>query len=448
MPAAISMSVTEVGSIEGAGEPRWGDCSVAQAKQALTHDERRFVTAASVAIAFLILTQKLVIGFGIEIGVLAVWPFTIWAFTRGYCVICPLRATGYLFTAVAIAAVSIANSAKPGFSLTSPLFFVALYIPFIFVSSVRRVVYLSIVSNLQLVTLFIGAMVFLQWAQQALGMPMMNMERLIPGQFLFPGYNYLQTIGYASSWYKPNAFFMLETSHTSQLLAIGFVVEMVLFKRPWAMLWLLLALVMTFGGTGTLMVIATLPFLIPYLSRRIIAASVVAAPVALLVAVKLGFLSNALDRAQEFGEAGTSGGGRFVGPFQILRDTMMNVPKASFLGIGAGTVSPYQYSMYDVINPIAKSMLDYGIPTGLAWLIWFHASTFGSRAPFAIIWVVLLQFDFMGGSLLIPVQAYYCFFLCAAIMPARDGARGPGRLFPERDLDHFAMTGSRASAAG
>jgi hypothetical protein len=400
-------------------ERPWGSYSFADISAALTQQERQFVMLASAAITFLILTQKIVIGANIEIGVLAVWPFTVWAFLRGYSTISTPRLLGYLLASAAIIGVSTANASGEHFSTSSMLFLVGLHFPFFFVANVRRVVYLGILKNFQWVCLFIAGMVYFQWAQQAAGFTMLDMGHYIPDKYMFLHYNYIQKISYFSRWYKPNAFFMLETSHTSQLLAIGVIIEVVMFRRWWLMIWLLLAIIMTFGGTGTVMLIATLPFLIPYLSRRIIIAGAAATPILLLLAAKLGYLSNALGRTQEFNTQGTSGQGRFIAPFQILHDTLVGIPRSAFWGIGAGTVSPYQHHITDMMNPIAKSVVEYGVPAGLTWFIWFHACVFSSRVPFAIMWVVLFQFDWTGGGMLVPIQTYYCLFICAMIVPAK-----------------------------
>jgi hypothetical protein len=409
--------------ISDPGSSAWGSCSLGAAREALSAQERRFVSAATFALTILVLTQKLTVGFGIEMGVIAIWPFCCWAFARGYCQISPLRLVGYLGAIAAIVAASAVNISVIGFSLTSMLFFVIIHIPFVFVAKVRRVTYISLIGNFQNLAMFIAGMVFVQSMQQHFGLGMINMERYVPASMLFSGYNYVQSVSYGSSWLKPNGFFMLETSFASQLLAMAIITEAVLFKRWWVLLILALALVLTFGGTGTVMVLTSIPFLLPYISRRMVLTGVVATPIVILVAAKSGFLDNALGRMGEINQAGTSGQGHLLGPFIILRDTIANIPSAAISGIGSGVMSPYIYSMYDMLNPVAKAAIEYGLPAGLAWFFWFHACTLASRVPVAILWVVLFQFDWAGGGLLIPLQTYYCLLLCAMIVPEAAATR-------------------------
>lgn len=385
----------------------------------LTPDENRFVTVTSLALAFLVFTMKIAPFMNIELGVYAVLPFAGWALAAGHARISPLRLFGFLLTGAGAVVVTFAAHAHEGFSITALLFLIVLHLPFVLIADVRRVVYLKLLKNFQIVAGIIAFMVFFQWGQQVVGMKMLNMEDYLPKSIMFDSYNYVQKVNYFSRWYKPNAFFMLETSHTSQIISIGLAIELCFLRRMPLVLFFAIALVMSFGGTGTLMTVLAVPLYLLYLSRRTLIAGLCAAPLALLVAAKAGFLENAVGRSQEFGEAGTSGSGRFVAPFQVMYRTFTHLPDTLFTGIGPGVWNPFYSSHTDMLNPIAKITTEYGALVGLAWFAWFHACVFTSRVPVIIIFLALAQYDMTGGGLLVPIQTYYCLFLCAMVVPAR-----------------------------
>jgi hypothetical protein len=421
----------------GWGYYRAGDVTLDK----LTANERYFVTVASITFALLIFTQKIAPVLNIELGTYFVLPFSIWALASGNATVSPVRLLGYLALGVIAIILTFASHAYGTFSITALMYLVVLHLPFTIVANVRRIVYLKLLKNFQICAIIIASMVFFQWAQQAVGMKMASMEDYVPHAILFDSYNYIQKIDYFSRWYKPNAFFMLETSHTSQLLAIALVVELCILRRLQIVLYLAVGLVMSFGGTGTIMVILTAPFILRYLSSRTLMAGAVAAPIALLIGAKLGFIDNAVGRSQEFSHSGTSGSGRFIAPFQIMRDQLVGMHETVFWGIGPGNMSPYQLQHTDMMNPLSKLVVEYGVPFAILWLVWFHSCVFASRVPFVIAFVTLIQFDLTGGGLLVPIQTYYCLFLCAMFIPAQPTkvtAATPRRFLPARPRRYAA----------
>jgi hypothetical protein len=51
---------------------------------------------------------------------------------------------------------------------------------------------------------------------------------------------------------------------------------------------------------------------------------------------------------------------------------------------------------------------------------------FGHGVPFAISWVVFLQYQFMNGSLNVPLHTIYAMLLAGAVMTARNAPRTAG----------------------
>jgi hypothetical protein len=404
----------------------WRDYRAADVSMStLSVAEQRLVRAVFITMIGCIVAQKLATpGLNVQFGVFFVTGFTIWGFLRRYLEIDAIRLFGFAVVNIAILTVTLAAHAEEAFSLPSLMLLIFLHLPFVFKANVRRDVYVAIIRQLQKIALFIAAMVFLQWGEQAVGLRMTNLEDYVPTDWLFHFYNYVQKVHFFSPWYKPNGIFMLEASHTSQLFAIALVAEFCVLKRTWVLFILFVALVMTYAGTGFIMLVLSAPFLIGYLSRRTVLAGLAILPVVLLLAWQLGFLENALGRTAEIAQPGTSGSGRLIAPYLILGRTLSHIPSSILYGIGPGVMNPFYSSITDMLNPVAKIVTEYGLPLGLLWLVWFHFCTFTARVPAAITAVVLAQYDVTGGGLLVPVQTYYCLLITAMIVPSRPGGQG------------------------
>ena len=239
---------------------------------------------------------------------------------------------------------------------------------------------------------------------------------------------------------KPNGFFFLETSHLSQFIAMGLVVEVAIFRRFGRVSALLVGLAGTLGATGMVLLASTAPFLLARLRPRLVVAVAVVAPVVLVAAAQGGFLDTTLKRTAEFSQGSSSGFNRFVLPLQWSLATLDAPPDEAWLGRGAG-------SMPKAVNdeeegtagyawpPYTKVGVEYGTVVLLIWALFIAASLFGNGVPVAVAWAAFVQYNFLNGSLNVPIHTIYCALLCAGYLIV--DANGPRRTsHPCRDAAH------------
>ena len=292
---------------------------------------------------------------------------------------------------------------------------VAIYGMFLFVVPLQKAERMLLLARFQALALFIAAMVGIQWACQLAGLPMPTLEMLLPQEMLFNSYNSVQPLAWKAAYMKPNGIFMLEASHTSQLLAMAVVIEVCTFRRWGRVAALLVAQLSTFGGTGFILLLGSgllLPF---HLRGRNLA---ILAGITLLVAVGASFTpvwTNFAKRSAEIGGEDTSSGrGRFVEPYLFMADRLSDRRTLiSGLGPGNGKLDRDRTGQL-VMNPLVKATVEYGLVAGILWMLFIHACVLRTSMPFVVAFVVMFQYDFLNGSLLVPIHLLYCWVLAGA----------------------------------
>jgi hypothetical protein len=418
----------------------WGQATIRQVIDApLDRSEQTMLKLTLSGLLILVLGQKLAFPPVIELGFYSTFGLVAFLLIRNFAMIDPVRLIGYVLVMATCVLVTLLSPLHPSFSVEAVVFLVIIHMPFTLVVQVRRTFYLKLIRYFQWMGVVVATLVYIQWAQQLVGMRMISLEDIIPTNFLYPGYNYIQKIDYYSQYYKPNGFLMLETSHTSQLLAIVTLIELCLFRRVFMIGYLFIAQLITFGGTGMLLTVVTLPFVFRYVSLRLVIAGIVVAPLALFVAAHTGVLDNAIGRTAEFDKPNTSGNGRFVSHFVIAAKNASVDADHALFGIGAGRVSPFVTDKTTVFLPISKLVVEYGIPAALLFIVWISYCFFTAGAPMVITWPVFVLFNLIGGTLLIPINTYYCLFLTGMFVPNRAVGVVRSRLFRRDRLPRVAV---------
>jgi len=394
----------------------------------LSPAETEIVKWTGIAFCFLIVFQRLAVPPNIEVGFFSIAALTVWLVYKRYAVLIPLRAIAYMFIATLMFAFALYSPLRPAFSVPALLFVVFMHFPFLFRVDISRVAYLRILLVFQNLAFLMATMVFFQWAQQAAGMYMIDMDHFVPSSWLFENYNYVQKVNYFSRWYKPNAFFMLETSFTSQLLAMSVLFELAILRRPFRILYAGIAQVMTFGGTGLLILAAGMLVCVFYLRPKQILILACATPILLAVAFSLGVVQNAMGRATEIARPGTSGNGRLMAPLDIATNTASSSLDFAIFGVGPGIRSPYKRYSQDTLNAPSKLVVEYGVPVAILWLTWFLSCLAVSGVPIIVIWAMFLQYVPMQGGLMVPMLTYYCLIMAALFRPTR--YQQPARVRP------------------
>ena len=57
---------------------------------------------------------------------------------------------------------------------------------------------------------------------------------------------------------------------------------------------------------------------------------------------------------------------------------------------------------------------EYGLFAGVIWMFLLHLTVIRTRAPGVAAFVVLVQYDFLNGALIVPIHLVYCYVLAAA----------------------------------
>jgi hypothetical protein len=199
---------------------------------------------------------------------------------------------------------------------------------------------------------------------------------------------------------------------------MAIIIELSCFFRLRYLAFLGAALMTTFGGTGMLMVLASLPWILGRVPKGLIVAGLVALPIAYYSADSIGLLDNMKNRSTEFNARGTSGNLRFVRPMEAVAQAMAGDEIELLFGKGAGSM-PKGSSIrgaHFAWAPYAKVFVEYGIIAFTAWALLIITAMFGHGVPFAVSWAVFLQYQFMNGSLNVPLHTIYACLLAASII--------------------------------
>jgi hypothetical protein len=262
---------------------------------------------------------------------------------------------------------------------------------------------------------FIAAAGVLQFFLQFIGLRIFAFTGILPKFMLIEfAYNLQIPLG-VGSLMKSNGFFLIEPSTFSQVMALGLIIEILTFKRLAYLLLFFAGLVLSFSGTGWIVLSSFIVTAALGMGWRGIA---MAGVTVILVAVLLGVGSYILpdvasalaQRSTELSRPGTSGHLRFITPFWALHDMLAQRPSAALLGLGAGISERLNLTYeYDVNTPI-KIVLDYGFPALLSYVLLFIG---GRKSPVqaGILVPACILFFFTGGYQQFPPMLYLILLL-------------------------------------
>jgi hypothetical protein len=179
-----------------------------------------------------------------------------------------------------------------------------------------------------------------------------------------PGYNTVIPVG---DLFKSNGFFLREPSHFSFLMALAILLELQTTRRLWRLATFGLALLLTYSGTGLL--VLAIGLLFP-LGRRTVLTLLVGGSVGLVLIFALGEALNlefTLNRVTEFGSERSSAYSRYIAPVLRLHAEFDSQPWSAFIGHGPGTILRNARS-FSFDPTWAKALYEYGL-LGLIALI-------------------------------------------------------------------------------
>jgi hypothetical protein len=305
-----------------------------------------------------------------------------------------------------------------GYSVLSFLYIFAIYIPVLFRwKDDGNNVYNNVIRFYRNFMLSAAILGILQFSVQLLGLPYLDLADIVPEIFLQKGYATTYPIIGGSPLLKSNGIFFLEPSFFSQYLAIALFIEIMLSLSVKRIFLLFAALLMTFSGTGPLMLIVAAPFII---SRNLFGAQK-SRVIRFLQAVLIcsGFLIFFLQffgdaftrRAETEGRPGSSAHMRFVRPYELAFETYEADARRMLTGIGPGLADDMPFSHEANFGIIPKLLIEYGIVACFLFLLFISLSFFYRVKWRALCFVLFFKYLLLSGAFLEPQTAFLCYSL-------------------------------------
>jgi hypothetical protein len=244
---------------------------------------------------------------------------------------------------------------------------------------------------------------------------------VLPDPILLKGWGNMQPLQWGGSIYKSNGFFLNEPSTFSQYLALGIIIEILFFGRLWRLALFGVAILLSYSGTGLILLITLLPFAL--LHARAYKALLGLAVLG-VVAVALGDLWHMqalLVRVAEFGSSGSSATARYQAGAWLVAWYVMPWPPDLLFGLGPGsfldTARLQSFEAHD--GTLWKLVFEYGLVGSLAFWLMFGVLLF-DRVPSRWIAAALcIGFLAFGGMLLDPrLQVLILVFCTLTKLPA------------------------------
>jgi hypothetical protein len=173
------------------------------------------------------------------------------------------------------------------------------------------------------------------------------------------GFNTVYNVGLFT---KSNGFFLREPSEQSLLMGLAIVVEWSSKKRrPWRLACFIMALLLSYSGTGIMAL--TVALMVPFnykVALRLLGAILVAAFVFFVVGDVLQ-LDVITRRVHEFGSPKSSGYQRYIAPALLVRDGIADTSWTPLFGHGPGMITRASVRYLSHDPTWGKSIFEYGL---------------------------------------------------------------------------------------
>lgn len=240
-----------------------------------------------------------------------------------------------------------------------------------------------------------------EFMAQLVGLRLFSFSGLVPANLLIERqYDVLAPMP-GSGLLRSNGFFLVEPSVFSQFMAIGVIVEWLLFRRPARLALYLVGLLVSVSGSGWLVLcvfVVELAFVTGALGalRALLLTGACILALALASLVMPDIIGVLNERAGEFTVQGSSGYERFVTPFMVLGRVLGAAPWSIITGIGPGASEQLLVPFFYQLNTPVKVMLEYGIP-GLLFYLLLLLDAIRTPAQWLLIGPLFALLMFTGG---------------------------------------------------
>lgn len=278
----------------------------------------------------------------------------------------PRASAAYLFVLGGL--VAMQSMADSRYSLMSLILLGMLHLPYVF-RMVQPPSFVRIIRWVQNVGLIIAILGILQYLLQFVVSAelVFPLENFFPKDFIVSLFNQQAPIAYGATVYRANGMVMVEPSVFSQLMALCIVIELISKRRWWYFAVALTAMIMSYSGTGMLLLGATL---VVFAVQRGKIGLVTAFFAGVFVLFALGsvfkdipILGHMISRIGEFGSTGSSGFARFVGGYYMFDEFLWPDPVRTLIGYGAGTFKFYMLAATYPVSEMAifKVVFEFGL---------------------------------------------------------------------------------------
>lgn len=260
-------------------------------------------------------------------------------------------------------------------------------------------------------------------AQFALdGRELIRFYGIFPQFLITDRFNTIIPVSLGSSLIKSNGLFLAEPSTLSQMVALGILIEVLQFRRPRYLVLFALGLLMSYSGTGIVILLLFLPF--ACLGRRgtglpVLLVSVVAFA---LFATGTIDLSAFTSRVGEFENSEASGFERFISSFWMASEHLHTATLAVLLrGSGPGTMDSFVPDAFYAAfgGTWFKLFYEYGLIGSFVFLCFLASCFRGSRCPGLVQAAILVAYMFLGGLFLTTPFLIIMIVLCTLSGPER-----------------------------
>lgn len=293
---------------------------------------------------------------------------------------------------------------------------VLMWAPFMFAVNWRETRAAGIVKIFQYAMVPIALLTALQFLLQANFPQWLDPISLLPGSWLIPGYQAAYEFQYGSGVLKANGVFFLESSFASQYLALAALGS--LKARQWMAPLFIIALVMTGGGTGIIMLLVGVAVYAAKGSLKTRLFTLASVCTGALVMSWLGLAEQILGRAGELRGDNTSGSQRFVLPYETVVTAFETISDSIFWGLGPGSSDAFAASIGIRANfaLIPKLLIEYGTVATIVFVLAVVCIVMRLRLDFALKLPICIMIVFLSGAL-IQAHTSLLLWVFAACLP-------------------------------
>ncbi|HEX3949893.1 MAG TPA: hypothetical protein VHW95_08595 [Steroidobacteraceae bacterium] len=224
-------------------------------------------------------------------------------------------------------------------------------------------------------------------------------ENFTPNTFIVQQFNHQAAMEYGSHEYRANGVFLLEPSFFSQVLAVAIIAELCTLGRMRRLAVYGLALVVSYSGTGLIVLAVCLPLCL--IAQRRWGLLVFGLLVlAVIVPLQLHFHAiRLLSRIGELDSDQSSGYMRFVGGFGLFDKFLWQDLWRTLFGYGAGSFVSYSSRVHDYAAAemaLFKIVFEFGLVGAAAYFGFLFSCLYYSSAPRLLITAVAITY-FLNG---------------------------------------------------